>query len=152
MKTNSGFTLIEVLVAMLVLAFGLIGLAGLQVSSLRDSQRAFYRSQATQLAYDVADRMRANNNPAVMAIYTRADPTAAVSKPACLTTAGCSSADMAENDLFEWVRDVRTILPSGIGIITRGAGPNSFDIDISWDGDRDADDSNNRHFFTSFQL
>ncbi len=60
MKTNTGFTLIEVLIAMLVLAVGLLGLAGLQATSLRNNQSAYNRSQATQLAYDLADRMRAN--------------------------------------------------------------------------------------------
>ncbi|MCX7101946.1 MAG: type IV pilus modification protein PilV, partial [Methylobacter sp.] len=60
MKQTAGFTLIEVLIAMLVLAVGLLGLAGLQATSLKSNQSAYNRSQATQLAYDLADRMRAN--------------------------------------------------------------------------------------------
>jgi len=48
------------LVAMLVLAIGLLGLAGLQVVGLRNNQSAYLRAQATQLAYDMADRMRTN--------------------------------------------------------------------------------------------
>ena len=60
MNKNAGFTLIEVLIAMLVLAVSLLGLAGLQATSLRNNQSAYNRSQATQLAYDLADRMRAN--------------------------------------------------------------------------------------------
>ena len=60
MNKNTGFTLIEVLIAMLVLAVGLLGLAGLQATSLKNNQSAYNRSQATQLAYDIADRMRSN--------------------------------------------------------------------------------------------
>ena len=60
MKTNSGFTLIEVLIAMLVLAVGLLGLAGMQATGIRNNLSAYNRSLATQLAYDMADRMRSN--------------------------------------------------------------------------------------------
>ena len=60
MNKNTGFTLIEVLIAMIVLAVGLLGLAGLQATSLRNNQSAYNRIKATQLAYDIADRMRAN--------------------------------------------------------------------------------------------
>jgi type IV pilus assembly protein PilV len=56
----SGFTLIEVLIAMLILSVGLLGLAGFQASSARNNTSAYNRSQATQLAYDLADRIRAN--------------------------------------------------------------------------------------------
>lgn len=56
----SGFTLIEVLIAILVLAFGLLGFALLQTMSVRFVQSANYRTQATNLAYDLLDQMRAN--------------------------------------------------------------------------------------------
>ena len=59
-KTQSGFTLLEIMVAIVVLSLGLLGLAGLQAASLRNNQTAYYRSIATQQAYDIADRLRAN--------------------------------------------------------------------------------------------
>ncbi|MCK9636039.1 type IV pilus modification protein PilV [Methylobacter sp. Wu8] len=148
MKTNTGFTLIEVLIAMLVLAVGLLGLAGLQATSLKNSQSAYNRSQATQLAYDLSDRMRANIIG--KANYTTVLPSSATAKPNCLTTTGCSPADMAENDLFEWNSAVRNSLPSGIGTIAVTS--NTFTITITWDEDRDGDDSNNHNFQTRFQL
>lgn len=148
MKTNSGFTLIEVLIAMLVLAVGLLGLAGLQATSLKNSQSAYNRSQATQLAYDLSDRMRANIIG--KANYTAVLPSSATAKPNCLTTTGCSPADMAENDLFEWNSAVRNSLPSGI--CTIAVTSNMFTITITWDEDRDGDDSNNHNFQTRFQL
>ncbi len=55
-----GFTLIEVMIAVLVLALGLLGFALLQTMSVRFSQSANYRTQATNLAYDMLDQMRAN--------------------------------------------------------------------------------------------
>ena len=93
MKTNTGFTLIEVLIAMLVLAVGLLGLAGLQATSLKNNQSAYNRSQATQLAYDMADRMRAN--VAGVATYTNAGA-AAEKVNFCLQPNRLHPADMAE--------------------------------------------------------
>jgi type IV pilus assembly protein PilV len=149
MNKNAGFTLIEVLIAMLVLAIGLLGLAGLQVTSLRNNQSAYNRGQATQLSYDLADRMRANI--AGIATYTAILPGAAMAKANCLTTTGCIPADMAENDLFEWNRAVTSTLPSGVGTITLAG--NVFTISITWDDNRDGDiDSDDPALQTSFQL
>jgi type IV pilus modification protein PilV len=61
-----GFTLVEVLVTVVILAVGLLGLAGLQAVSMRNNHSAYERTQAVQLAYDMADRVRANT-PAVPA-------------------------------------------------------------------------------------
>jgi type IV pilus assembly protein PilV len=148
MNKNTGFTLIEVLIAMLVLAVGLLGLAGLQATSLRNNQSAYNRSQATQLAYDLADRMRANVSGKTT--YTVILPSSATAKANCLSTTGCSPADMAENDLFEWNGAVSNTLPSGIGTVA--VTTNIYTIRITWDDDQDGDDSNNPNFQTRFQL
>ena len=61
-KANQhGFTMVEVLVTLVILAVGLLGLAGLQATSLRNTESAYQRSQAAILAYDMLDRMRANS-------------------------------------------------------------------------------------------
>ena len=150
MKKNAGFTLIEILIAMLVLAVGLLGLAGLQATSLKNNQSAYNRSQATQLAYDLADRMRANTSG--IASYTTTTPSAAVAKQNCLTTTGCSPTDMAINDLYEWNLAVTTALPSGTGTISISAG--IYTITVNWDDNRDGsvDTSNDPNFQTSFKL
>ncbi len=145
MKTNAGFTLIEILIAMLVLAVGLLGLAALQASSLKNNQSAYNRSQATQLAYDLADRMRANT--AGSASYT-AGATAADAN--CLSTIGCTAAQMAGNDLFEWNNSITAILPGGVGAVSVAAGV--FTISITWNDDQDGDTGNNPSFQTDFQL
>jgi type IV pilus assembly protein PilV len=150
---NTGFTLIEVLIAMLVLAVGLLGLAGLQATSLNNNQRAYYRSQATILAYDIVDRMRANRSAVGNYLTSFIDPATAIEHinclPVTLPIAVCSQADMAENDLFEWNREIIK-LPQGVGTITVAAGV--YTIDITWDEDRDGDDANNHHFQTRFRL
>jgi len=145
MNKNTGFTLIEVLIAMLVLAVGLLGLAGLQATSLKNNQSAYNRSQATQLAYDLADRMRAN--VAGKTTYTTGTATATA---ACLTTAGCSKEAMAENDLKAWNDAITATLPGGTGTIAVNAGV--FTITITWDDDHDGVTTNNPNFQTSFQL
>jgi len=146
MNKNTGFTLIEVLIAMLVLAVGLLGLAGLQATSLKNNQSAYNRSQATQLAYDLADRMRAN--VAGKTTYTTGTATAT---SACLTTTGCTKEAMAENDLKEWDDAISATLPSGAGTITVTAG--IYTITINWDDNRDGSvNTSDPNFQTSFQL
>lgn len=67
--SEHGFTLIEVLVTMLILSIGLMGIAGLQAVSLKMNQSAHLSSQATFLAYDIIDRMRANRTAALNQEY-----------------------------------------------------------------------------------
>ena len=144
MNKNAGFTLIEVLIAMVVLAIGLLGLAGLQVTSLKNNQSAYNRSQATQLAYDLADRMRAN--VAGAAIYTSGTAAAIAN---CKNTAGCSSTEMAVNDLFEWNSAISAALPNGgTGTITISSGV--YSITINWTENRD-DNADGVSDITSFQ-
>lgn len=57
---SGGFALLEVLVAILVLAFGLLGFALLQTMSVRFTQSANHRTKATDMAYDILDQMRSN--------------------------------------------------------------------------------------------
>ena len=153
MNKNAGFTLIEILIAMLVLAVGLLGLAGLQAISLKNNQSAYNRSQAIQLAYDLADRMRANSTE-ITTTYSNLLPSAATAKSNCLTTVGCSRPDMAENDLFEWNNAVTTVLPGGVVTIVPVQAPPivTVTITITWDDNRDGNiDGNDPNFQTSFQ-
>ena len=165
MDKNTGFTLVEVLIAILVLAVGLLGLAGLQATSLSNSQSAYNRSLATQLAYDLADRIRANNDPAgsALAAYIAGVPAANAN---CKNTTGCSPAQMAQNDLYEWncavaggcqndAPPIAAALPGGTGLpitVTVVGGVNVYTITISW-----TDKNNNgipelTTFTTSFRL
>jgi type IV pilus assembly protein PilV len=158
MNKQNGFTLIEVLIAMLVLAIGLLGLAGLQATSLRNTQSAYNRSLATQLAYDLVDRMRAN--VAGVAVYTSMLPSAAAAQENCLKvstfTITCLPNVMAKNDLYEWNLAVTTSLPKGTGAITPANAVCNIavcTITINWDDNHDGYvDAKDPNFTTRFQL
>lgn len=148
-QSQSGFTLIEVLVAVLVLSIGLVGVAALQGVSLKNTQSAFMRSQATALAYDLADRMRANVLSARLGLY---DPSTAAAVTACKSTTGCTPQDMAKHDLAEWNAAIATYLPMGQGFVCVDSTPDDgasaaspacdgsgtqFAVKIWWDENRD---------------
>jgi len=119
-KSQKGFTLLEVLIALLVLSVGLLGLAGLQLTGLRNNHSAQLRGQATQFAYDMVDQMRAN--PVGMAASAYNSPTGA-STANCLTTTGCTPAQMAKHDMSEWEASIAATLPDGKAIICLDADP-----------------------------
>jgi len=118
-----GFSLIEVLVSIVVLSIGLLGLAALQVSSLRVGQSSFYRAQAAQLATDMADRLRANLGAARTCELGLADAT-----PTSPTTT-------CQRDLVEWRNRLRA-LPGGIGGVDVDLAQNTVSITVQWDDSR----------------
>lgn len=123
-----GFTMIEVLVAVLVLAIGLIGLASLQGVSLQFNNSAYLRSQATNLAYDMADRVRANRRAALTTgAYDLAvvDPTPA-------------PGTVAETDLNEWRTALQNNLPVGTGGVEVTLPGENLTIVVCWDDSRGA--------------
>lgn len=110
-RTDSGFSLIEVLVALLVLSIGLLGLAMLQVQGMRFTADSYQRSQATILAYDLMDRMRANKVGADAGAYCLTVPAPAVTctttappvAVTCATSGGCTTKeDLAKYDITQW--------------------------------------------------
>lgn len=103
--------MLEVLIAIVVLSFGLLGLAGLQAAGLRASHQSSFRSIAAQQAYAMADRVRsADRGEGLANSYHLAAP---VAKPSCDTTAGCSASDRASNDGAKWNTQLAGLLPSG---------------------------------------
>ena len=120
---QTGFTLIEILVTVVVLAIGLLGLAGLQATSLSFNSTAYQRSQATSLAYDIVDRMRANVVAARGGNYNVNFGFAAPAGTA-----------LAAVDLREWRQALVNVLPTGTGSITQNG--NVFTITIQWDDSR----------------
>jgi type IV pilus assembly protein PilV len=119
-RRSAGFSIIEVLVALLVLAIGLLGLAALQAQGLRFNHDAYVRTQATHLAYDIIDRMRANRANA--AAYTAADPGLA-----------CDPTDASITmDLSCWYETLGLALPGGDGVIAANATANFYDVTVRW--------------------
>ena len=98
-KQHSGFSLIEVLVATVIMAIGILGIAGLQVVSLQQNRSSLLRSEALQFGNDIVDRMRANPEE-VYAPVEYAD--APISDAKNCKEVTCSSAEMAEYDITLW--------------------------------------------------
>ena len=119
-RRSRGFSIIEVLIALLVLAIGLLGLAALQAQGLRFNHDAYVRTQATNLAYDIVDRMRANR--ANVAGYTAGDPGGACDP----LVAGVSM------DLTCWYDALADTLPAGAGVISANATANFYDVTVRW--------------------
>jgi len=135
---RSGFSLIEVLVSILVLALGVIGAAGMQLTAMRTTQQSAFQTLALQLAGEMADKMRANDSQMKKA---GANPFLAVSyqsaiegEPAppgklCYSSA-CDGDDLAEFDIYEWKKRIKESLPGGRALICRDAAP--------WDSAKEA--------------
>lgn len=137
-----GFTLVEVLVAMVVLALGAAGAASTQVAAARLRQQAALESEAVQLAASLGARMRVNT--AQMALpdaanpYLRLDYDAAGGDPAappvhCFGGADCSPAQLAAYDLYDTARIVQRAFPGGrIAVCRDGGGWNAALQSFEW--------------------
>lgn len=129
---QAGFTLLEVLIALIIVSIGLLGVAAMQASTLKNAGSSKYRSAAISLTADMADRMRANieglvqGNMAVDTGYNRprtalADAVYNTPNAACRST-GCLPADMALDDLATWQERLATNLPRGTGVVCIDSG------------------------------
>lgn len=138
---SRGFSLVEVLVALLVLSIGLLGLAALQTTSLKYNNESYYRTQATYLAYDIIDRMRANTVGVSNGNYDVPDSTTAASAKS--STAGCaggicSTSDLARYDLGSWYNRMADVLPgsttpaNNLATIARDTATNQVTITMHW--------------------
>jgi type IV pilus assembly protein PilV len=147
---QSGFSLFEVLITMVVSLVGLMSLAALQAAGIRSNQSAYQGSQATVLAYDIADKMRANTGSINNYLTSYMTPDAASAQAGCNTTGGCTAAELAENDLFDWHADLVSALPSATGTITLDGA--IYTVSVNWDDNRDgAVDADDAPFQVSFQ-
>lgn len=136
-QQNRGFTLVEVLIAVLVLSIGLLGLASLQAASLRNNYSSYMRTQATLLANDMADRIRANPTGATAGSYNSIGPTGlpTTAPTSCLTT-GCSTAQMALFDIAAWGTLLDSRLPGGTGSVVGTVGGTVFTVTVMWDDNK----------------
>lgn len=146
---QQGFSMLEVLVSIVILSFGLLGVAGMQAAALRYNQTAYLRSIATQLAYDVSDRMRGNLVGVRNAAYSCDVSYGTASTAGCGVDRGCTSAScsygyMAETDLYHWSLEARRVLPGG-GVAVQGNTQSGYTITVMWkekDMDSSATDGN----------
>ncbi len=108
-KQQKGFTLIEVLVSFVILTVGLLGVAGLQMTGMKSVQGSVYRFEATRLAEELTDRMRANIQGVRGGDYISTDvKTAVASITVC--TSNCTPAQLAGNDFVAWYGELERVL------------------------------------------
>lgn len=134
LRNDSGFSMIEVLVTLVILSIGLLGVAGLQTASLRFSQESYFQSQAVALVSDMIDRMRSNRNGIdsnkYNGINTNASKITAITKD-CFS-AKCTADEIATFDLENWALNVAKFLPGGVGKIDKAANSN-YTVTVMWD-------------------
>jgi type IV pilus assembly protein PilV len=150
LRQIQGFTLLEVMIAIIVIAFGFLAFAGMQLISIRNAHSGTYQTIATQLAREMADNLRANKAGVASGYYDN-PAVGGLLNTNCLTTIGCTTQNMASMDLYLWDKKLATVLPLGSGHVCRTSTLNtgtpaapactnvpgeSYAIKIWWDDSR----------------
>ncbi len=127
-KKSKGFSLLEVLISMLILAIGLLGLMSLQLMSLQTNNNSNLRTLATIAAYDMSERIRANTDGFDAGNYSLIETGTTGSD-----CSSCSASQLALKDVFEWHRDLAANLPNGEGAVSAaGTTSDGLDITVTW--------------------
>lgn len=136
-----GFTLLEVLIGLVILAIGLLGIAQMLMLSHRASNSNYVRQQAIQAASDIIDRIRANRTPAINGNYnvnnlvSRGTPTIPSAPSVQCAASTCTAPQLATYDTWYWLGTNLTKLPNGCGSInTAPAGRSTLvTVKVQWD-------------------
>jgi type IV pilus assembly protein PilV len=142
---ESGFTLIEVLVSLIVLVVGILGSASMQVSTYKQLQSSNNMASASMLAGEFADRMRANANQVLAGAYNHTAAPRGTEARNCAALI-CTAAQIAAYDIAQWQLRVKSnaasgtrkpgSLPSGSAAVARVGTSRDFTITLRWDDDR----------------
>lgn len=116
-RHQQGFSILEVLIAVLVFSLGMIGLAGLLIFAIQSNHVAFLRTQATFLAHNMANRMGANPAGVWANDYNGTYPVPGATVASASCTAGCTPVQLANYDMKIWSSQLTTFLPSAKGSI-----------------------------------
>ncbi len=123
-----GFSLVEVLIALVIMSVGMLGIAGLYVQSMQAGRTSMLRHHAVTLAGDVADRIRANPRAGVAYEGPGLDGS-------CVSgVADCDEVAMAGHDILLWQQQAANSLPAGeVGVTFDDSGnPPTYTIAITW--------------------
>lgn len=135
-----GYSLIEVLVALVVLSIGMLGIAALFLTTLKDTQHAFNRSKAVAFAWDMVERIRSNRDAGASyaAVWTDTGTDGSCNANSGNSSpATCADATLAAHDIFEWktaIADTEKGLPGGTGqiVINSATTPDTYTISVQW--------------------
>ena len=129
-NTRFGFSLLEVLIALVILSFGLLGTAKLQLTVLKENQNAQHNTNAALLSGQIANQVFANKS----AKDSYKLPPTKVIKPfnGCQTII-CSDKEIANRNINHWQKRIAQTLPSGMGEIDVNA--KQLKVTVRWDAD-----------------
>jgi type IV pilus assembly protein PilV len=121
-RSQSGFSMMEVLVSILIVSLGILGTLGLLMNGLRLSSSSNYRSIAAAQANAMADALRGNPFAiSGVALASFDDVQVPASSPGCFTAAGCARANFVNNNVWVWQQQLAASLPNGVGTICRSS-------------------------------
>jgi type IV pilus assembly protein PilV len=141
---QKGMTLIEVLIAFVILAIGMLGIAGMLLLSSKVNNSSYAKQQAVQTIYDMFDKIRANYQAAINGNYnisnmnSSGSPTLPSAPGTLCNQSTCSATQLAAYDTWYWLTYDVTKLPSGSGSITSSSAPGTagntlITITVQWD-------------------
>ena len=125
---QKGFSLIEVLIAMVIMSVGMLGIAGMFVRSMQAGRTSMFQHHAVTLAGDVADRIRANPRATIAYMGVGANNN-------CVDGGiDCNPGELAANDIFLWDQQAAATLPNGAVNVQFNGGvtPPTYQIQVSW--------------------
>lgn len=139
-KHQCAFSLIEALIALIVFAIGMIGIARMLLISHKTHASSYLRQQAVQSAYNIIDRIRANRQVAINGNYNVSNivssgaPTLPGTPSTNCNNTACSTTQLATFDTWEWLTNNVAKLPNGCGAITTAAsGTNTLvTVTVQW--------------------
>ncbi len=128
-RRQTGFSLVEVLITLVIMSVGMLGIAGLYVQSMQAGRTSMFRHHAVTLAGDVADRIRANPTAGIAYIAP-----VGTNNNCVLGATDCNPGQMAANDILLWKAQAQDTLPGGdvTIVFNNGVFPQTYQITISW--------------------
>lgn len=144
-RNAAGFSLVEVLIALLIVSFGMIGVATALLLVHRSTASSYLQQQSVQLAANIVTRMRANAAAATAGDYDLTYTGGAASTPAQMcdpSGAACTADQEAAYDLWQWVKDLNGALPAAeatVAVAQTGTGGYEVTVTVSYDNAPAAD-------------
>lgn len=117
-----GVSLLEVLIAILILSFGMLGMLGLIINSLKLTSSSNYRTIASQQAYSIAETVRDKGY-----LFAKVQNPGGSVEAKCFEAAGCNQDEMFTTDFAIWSARLSTVLPAGSGTVCSDATPDDGD-------------------------
>lgn len=124
--------MVEVLVAIVLLSFGLVGVAGLQIASVRASHLSGVQTLADVQVRSMMEKIRRNPAGVAAGAYDNVTLNSRPVDPGC-TSNPCSATDMAISDVANWEADNARLLPQGTGSVAGHGTGSTFTITVAWD-------------------